>query len=86
MPTPRKGESKKSFISRCMEVVVGEGKDPDQAYAICNSMWDDRDLGQESDSVIASKRQEQPRQKSFSRPDEAQANWNQATNIGKLDD
>jgi hypothetical protein len=38
---PSSGESEDEFIPRCMSVLVGdEGKDPDQAYAICNSMWE----------------------------------------------
>lgn len=36
---PNKGESKDDFIGRCMSYVVGEGKDQDQAYAICESLW-----------------------------------------------
>ncbi len=39
MPKPKPHESKEEYISRCMSVVVGEGKDEKQAYAICNSMW-----------------------------------------------
>jgi len=35
----RAGESKDSFISRCMSIEVGAGKDQDQAYAICESKW-----------------------------------------------
>ena len=37
--SPTKGEDKDHFIQRCMSYVVGEGKDKDQAYAICESMW-----------------------------------------------
>lgn len=33
------GEGHDQFINRCMPVVVGEGKDQDQAYAICESYW-----------------------------------------------
>jgi hypothetical protein len=36
---PNKGEKHDEFISRCMSYVVGEGKDKEQAYAICESMW-----------------------------------------------
>jgi hypothetical protein len=36
---PSKGESKDDFIGRCMSYVVEEGKDQDQAYAICESLW-----------------------------------------------
>ena len=39
---PRAGESEDDFIGRCIPVLVGEGKDQDQAAAICYSMWRDR--------------------------------------------
>lgn len=37
----RAGESHDDFISRCMEVEVGSGMDQDQAYAICESKWNE---------------------------------------------
>lgn len=39
MPTPEPKETKDHYISRCMSEVVGEGKEPAQAYAICQSKW-----------------------------------------------
>lgn len=43
MPTPREDEDKNSFMKRCMEQLVGEENRPkDQAYAICNSLWENR--------------------------------------------
>jgi len=41
IPVPKKGESRKDFISRCIPFVIREGttKDPKQATAICNSIW-----------------------------------------------
>lgn len=41
MPTPRKGESEKSYVRRCVPVVIREGtaKDGSQAAAICHSMY-----------------------------------------------
>lgn len=44
MPTPpRPGEREKDFINRCIPVVINDGtaKDPQQAAAICYSMWED---------------------------------------------
>ena len=41
MPTPNKGESKQDYLKRCTADVVAEGKDSDQAYAMCNAFWDD---------------------------------------------
>jgi hypothetical protein len=45
MPKPRKGESKKDYISRCIPIVMDEGtaKDNKQAAAICYSFWDRKD-------------------------------------------
>lgn len=37
---PNAGESEDEFISRCIGVVVGEGKDQDQAAAICYNYWE----------------------------------------------
>jgi DNA replication protein DnaD len=44
MPTPRRGEKQKDFVSRCIPVVLKDGtaKGQDQAVAVCNSMWEDR--------------------------------------------
>jgi hypothetical protein len=41
MPKPNKNESKQEFLKRCTLEVVGEGRDRDQAFAMCNSYWDD---------------------------------------------
>lgn len=39
-PTP--GETEDEFISRCIPVLINEGKPEDQAAAICYSMWRNR--------------------------------------------
>jgi len=36
---PSKGEHKTEFLPRCIAYVIKEGKDSDQAVAICNSIW-----------------------------------------------
>jgi hypothetical protein len=42
MPKPSKGENKQDFLKRCTAVVMDkEGKEADQAFAICNAAWDD---------------------------------------------
>lgn len=43
MPTPRKNETKKKFISRCIPIVIEDGtaKDNKQGFAVCNSMWNE---------------------------------------------
>ena len=38
---PGSTESKDEFLNRCIGFVVGEGKDVDQAAAICYSKWDE---------------------------------------------
>lgn len=44
MPKPHSGESKDDFMKRCMEQLVDEeGHERDQAYAICNSLWEEHD-------------------------------------------
>ncbi len=42
---PSKGEHETDFLPRCISYVVGEGKDPDQAVAICNSIWTEHFAG-----------------------------------------
>jgi soluble P-type ATPase len=38
---PSKGEHQTDFLPRCISYVIGEGKESDQAAAICNSIWDE---------------------------------------------
>lgn len=37
---PSKGEHKTDFLPRCISYVINEGKESEQAVAICNSIWD----------------------------------------------
>jgi len=37
---PKKGEQKDEFLSRCISYVINEGKETEQAVAICNSLWE----------------------------------------------
>lgn len=39
MPEVKENESRDEFIKRCIPIVVDEGKDQDQAIAICNNLW-----------------------------------------------
>jgi hypothetical protein len=39
MPKPRAGESKSSYISRCVREVMGEGRDQKAAVGKCEGMW-----------------------------------------------
>lgn len=44
MPTPRTGEPRKDFVSRCVPTVLEDGtaESQEQAVAICHSMWEDK--------------------------------------------
>jgi len=39
---PSKGETEDEFIPRCISYMIGEGKDQDQAAAICYSKWENK--------------------------------------------
>lgn len=42
MPTPKQNESKQDFLKRCTsELIESEGREADQAFAMCNSYWDE---------------------------------------------
>jgi hypothetical protein len=42
MPNPKKNEAKQDFLTRCTkELIEGEGRLADQAFAMCNAFWDD---------------------------------------------
>lgn len=42
MPKPTKGESKQDYLKRCTAGLISkEGRDSDQAFAMCNAYWDD---------------------------------------------
>ena len=43
---PSKGERQDAFIPRCISYVVGEGKDAEQAAAICYSIWEQHFAGE----------------------------------------
>jgi hypothetical protein len=46
MPKPRPGETKDEFIERCIPIVIADktAKDGSQGNAICNSIWERKDL------------------------------------------
>lgn len=39
MPKPKENETKDEFIERCIPIVIREGKNREQAYVICKSLW-----------------------------------------------
>ena len=42
MPTPAPYERRDKILERCIPMLIDEGKPPDQAAAICNSMFEDK--------------------------------------------
>ena len=44
MPKPRPDETKDEYIGRCIGMLINEGKPESQAAAICNSMWEERNM------------------------------------------
>ncbi|CAB5218044.1 Phage-like element PBSX protein, XkdF [uncultured Caudovirales phage] len=42
---PKSGEHQTDFIPKCISYVVGEGKDVEQATAICHSLWEQHFAG-----------------------------------------
>jgi HK97 family phage prohead protease len=61
-PKPKPDESREDYMARCVPQLIGEGKDKDQAVAICSSMFENRDksvhysdelLGKEADPAIS---------------------------------
>ena len=44
IPNPNQFKDKDSFISKCMEIEIGSGKDNEQSFAICNTTWENRNM------------------------------------------
>jgi hypothetical protein len=42
---PSKGEGENDFLERCIKYVIDEGKETEQAVAICNSLWEQHFAG-----------------------------------------
>ena len=42
MPTPTDKDTRERFLKRCIPILIREGRLQDQAVAICNSMWANR--------------------------------------------
>ena len=42
MPIPNQNETEQEFVSRCIPMVINDGtaQSPEQAYAICQSMYE----------------------------------------------
>lgn len=55
MPTPKKGEKKQDFISRCMAYPDLQNRKPDQRAAICYSLWTEHHKGKKQAGNILQK-------------------------------
>lgn len=55
IPSPNRFKDKDSFIQSCMEVEIGSGKPQDQAYAICNTTWENRNMKKSTQSIVNQK-------------------------------
>lgn len=42
MPTPSDDETRAEWMARCIPVLIDEGRERDQAIAVCSSMWDNK--------------------------------------------
>jgi hypothetical protein len=74
IPTPKKGENKKKFVSRCVKKVMKVDNMPkDQAAAICYTKWEKGDvstrklferinriIGEEEDMYLSKKQKKLP--------------------------
>lgn len=63
MPDPKSFKTKDEFISVCIPQLVKEGKEQSQAAAVCNSMWDKKELQDEPIPGTAPEPSEPPKKK-----------------------
>lgn len=54
MPTPRRNETQRDFIGRCIPIVRNEGRPADQSTAICYSIWRDHQRKKRGDDFLTS--------------------------------
>jgi hypothetical protein len=70
---PSKGQNKESFLPKCISYVINEGKNNDQAVAICNSIWEQHFADESySDYPDAESKIKQIERKSFAIQNEEQ--------------
>jgi HK97 family phage prohead protease len=41
-PKPQNNETEEHFMNRCIPMLIDEGKKPDQAAAVCHSLWNNK--------------------------------------------
>ena len=49
-PKPKEDESKDDFMGRCVPMLIDEGKEKDQAVAVCSSLWEKRSVKDDDDN------------------------------------
>jgi len=49
IPKPNVNESQENYMKRCISFLVNEGTEQEQAVAICNTQWDDRNEDENDD-------------------------------------
>jgi len=53
MPKPRAGQNYQDFINNCVEdLVTNENRKPDQARAICESLWQEHKIAEELNNKL----------------------------------
>jgi hypothetical protein len=52
MPYPSKGESKETYIARCIPYMIKEGKKQDQAVAMCHAFWEEYGPGKKESKTV----------------------------------
>ena len=55
IPNPNQFKDKDSFISKCMEIEIGSGKDNEQSFAICNTTWENRYMKKTTQQIVNQK-------------------------------
>jgi len=55
IPSPNRFKTKEAFLDACMEVELNAGKGADQAFAICNTTWDNRNMNKSTQSIVNQK-------------------------------
>ena len=75
IPSPNRFKDKDSFIQACMEVEVGSGKPQDQAFAICNSTWENRNMSKSTQSIVNQKLSDISRKEELIEPNPCQEGY-----------
>jgi hypothetical protein len=53
---PKPGETHEEWISYCMPIEIGAGKENDQAYAICESKWEESKMSAQDMFILELKK------------------------------